>query len=231
MFSLSQDLFAIIVAGGSGSRMKSETPKQFIPLGNKPVLMLTVSRFLNLSREVQIILVLPAHEIQTWDNLCNTYSFDQKKIKTVAGGTSRFHSVKNGLAAIDQQDGLVAIHDGVRPFVTREMIEAGYTQAAALGNAITAVALKESIRKVGKDGSKAKNRNYYKLVQTPQTFQLRAIRSAYMQAESALFTDDAAVAEYAGQEIFLMNGAYENIKITTPEDLILAEAFLRNFHY
>jgi 2-C-methyl-D-erythritol 4-phosphate cytidylyltransferase len=225
-------LFALIVAAGSGSRMKSDMPKQFIPLGNKPILMLTVSRFLNFSQDMEIILVLPEREIQTWENLCNSYSFDQKKIKVIAGGSSRFLSVKNGLKAIEGNDGIIAIHDGVRPFITKKMIEKSYAMAADHGNAITAVYLKDSIRKIiNEERSIAQDRNEFRLVQTPQTFRLDIIRSAYDQAESDYFTDDASVAESAGENIFILEGSYENIKITTPEDLLLAEAVLRNFQY
>ena len=225
-------LFAIIVAGGSGSRMKSETPKQFIPLGNKPIIMQTVSRFLHFSDDVSIVLVLPEKEIQTWENLCNAYSFDQKKIKVVVGGATRFLSVKNGLQAIEGATGIVAIHDGVRPVISRELIEKGFKTAQMHGNAIATVVLKDSIRKVNQDNSSTSlDRNEFRLVQTPQTFDLALIRNAYEQTDSVDFTDDASVAESAGQKITLIEGSYQNIKITTPEDLLLAEAVLRNFQY
>jgi 2-C-methyl-D-erythritol 4-phosphate cytidylyltransferase len=229
---MTNKLYAIIVAGGSGARMKRDMPKQFIPLGNKPIIMLTVSRFLQFSEDVNIVLVLPEKEIQTWENLCNSHSFDQKKIQVVAGGASRFLSVKNGLKAIDDQFGYVAIHDGVRPIISRDMIEHGYKVAKEKGNAITSVVLKESIRiMTSENTSSALDRNEFRLVQTPQTFQLDIIKKAYNQADSDQFTDDASVAESAGEKITLIEGSYQNIKITTPEDLLLAEAVLKNFQY
>lgn len=229
---MNADLFAIIVAGGSGARMKTHTPKQFIPLGNKPILMLTVSRFLRFSETLSIVLVLPEKEIQTWENLCNNHSFDQKRIKVVAGGATRFQSVKNGLNAIDSKEGLVAIHDGVRPFVTANLIEHGFAKALEKGNAIAAVSLKESIRKIFEGrASEARDRKKYMLIQTPQTFRLNSIKQAYKQPESDIFTDDSSVAECAGEEIVLIEGSYHNIKITTPEDLVLAEAVFKNFQY
>ena len=227
-----EKLFAIIVAGGSGTRMQSELPKQFIPIMNKPILMLTVSRFLDYSSSINVILVLPEKEIQTWENLCTSYSFDQKKVRVVIGGASRFLSVKNGLNAIEEEAGYVAIHDGVRPILSRQLIECGFKEAKLHGNAIASVQLKESIRKiVNSNSSIVADRNEYRLIQTPQTFSVNEIKRAYLQADSINFTDDSSVAESAGQVIHLIEGSYKNIKITTPEDLLLAEAVLKQFKY
>ncbi len=219
-------LYAIIVAGGSGSRMQSAVSKQFIPIGGKPVLMHTISRFYQFSSAISIILVLPQKEIPLWNTLCKEYNF-ALPLTVVSGGESRFHSVRNGLQSITAPDGLVAIHDGVRPFVSVETINNSFEIARQKGCAITVVALKDSIRKVEQNGnSHTVDRTNFRLVQTPQTFQLPIIRQSFAQARHTNFTDDASIAESAGFEMQLIDGSYENIKITTPEDIIWAEAYL-----
>jgi 2-C-methyl-D-erythritol 4-phosphate cytidylyltransferase len=219
--------YAIIVAGGSGSRMQAAQPKQFLPIGGEPVLMHTVRRFHAYSPAMPLILVLPASEIATWETLCATHGF-QVPHQVVAGGNSRFQSVKNGLAALEgETDGEVAVHDGVRPFVDNALLGAVYSAAAAQGAAVVAVSLKESIRRVRGTHSQAVDRTAYRLVQTPQCFRLPLLRRAYAQPETALFTDDASVVEKFGHKIQLVEGSFRNIKLTTPEDLVLAEAFLR----
>lgn len=220
-------LYAIIVAGGSGSRMKSVLPKQFIAVGGLPVLMHTVSRFYEFDQRITIILVLPEKDITTWHDLCATYHFTIP-VQVVRGGVTRFDSVKNGLAAIEDTNGLVAIHDGVRPFVTLGTIQQSFKLAKEKGSAVAVIPLKDSIRRIDDSGSSsAADRNAFCLVQTPQTFQISLIKRSYQLAEaSELFTDDAIVAEKAGYTIHLVEGSYQNIKITTPEDLIWAEAFV-----
>jgi 2-C-methyl-D-erythritol 4-phosphate cytidylyltransferase len=218
--------YVIIVAGGSGSRMKSAVPKQFLEIGGVPVLMRTISRFYQYNNAINIILVLPESDIATWQNLCQKHSF-RIPIQVTKGGTTRFESVKNGLALIDNDDAVVAVHDGVRPFVSLEVIANSFNQAATYGNAVVAVALKDSIRRVERDQSIALNRNDFKLVQTPQVFRVDIIKKAYSVTEGTDFTDDASVVEAAGITIKLVEGSYENIKITTPEDLFIAEALLR----
>ncbi|GAB3717622.1 2-C-methyl-D-erythritol 4-phosphate cytidylyltransferase [Spirosoma flavus] len=211
--------FAIIVAGGSGSRMKSDVPKQFLKLGNKPILQHTLERFLDVLPASQIRLVLPSREVAQWEKLCEEHQF-KTDIQIVAGGTSRFQSVRNGLAAISADEGLVAVHDGVRPFVTTSIIHTSFVTAIRTGSAVTCVPVKDSVRVVDSEGhSQAVDRNRYRLIQTPQTFQLSLFRKAFQTEEQPFFTDCASVMEYAGFAITLIEGAYENIKITTPDDL------------
>lgn len=214
---------AIIVAGGSGARMQSELPKQFLLLGGKPILMRTIEAFH--FDNIKIILVLPKAQIQYWNNLVSEFNFDVN-IKIVEGGDTRFQSVKNGLDAIDETNGLVAIHDGVRPLIGKDIIEQTFNLAASNGNAITAVALKDSIRKVTSESNQSVDRSAYRLIQTPQTFQLDLIKGAYSTPFQSSFTDDASVFENYGHSIHLIDGDYRNIKITTPEDLLVAESFL-----
>jgi len=215
--------YAIIVAGGSGSRMGSATPKQFLPVAGLPVLMHTLRRFHAYSADLQLVLVLPEAQIPVWQALCDQYDFRDPVI-VVLGGASRFQSVRNGLAAITAEEGLVAVHDGVRPFVSPEIIRLGFETAAQTGSAVTCVPLKDSARVVLPDGSsQAVDRSAYRLVQTPQTFRLSLFREAFRCEEQPFFTDCASVVEYAGHPITLIDGSYENIKITTPEDLVWAE--------
>ncbi|GAB3260731.1 2-C-methyl-D-erythritol 4-phosphate cytidylyltransferase [Larkinella harenae] len=219
--------FAIIVAGGSGSRMGANQPKQFLPIGGLPILMHTVRQFQLYSPDLQIILTLPTQQIPVWQDLCRQYSFDEVVLVT-PGGASRFQSVRNGLAQIQAEDGLVAVHDGVRPFVSPEIIRNSFDTADRTGSAVTCVALKDSARLVRPDGSnQAVDRTQYRLVQTPQTFRLAVFRNAFQAAEQPFFTDCASVVEYAGHSITLIEGSYENIKITTPEDLSWAEQALK----
>ncbi|MGD9328293.1 MAG: 2-C-methyl-D-erythritol 4-phosphate cytidylyltransferase [Cyclobacteriaceae bacterium] len=218
--------FAVIVAGGSGSRMNTEVPKQYLPVNGLPVLMHTINAFHNYSQALDIIVVLPPKDIELWEELCEKYEFNLP-VKIAPGGETRFQSVRNGLARIDS-DGIVAIHDGVRPLVNKEIIAASYEIAALHGSAIAAVRLKESIRVTDKDQTKMADRSKYRIIQTPQTFQVSLIKDAYEITEDPQFTDDASVLEKSGHKISLFEGSYKNIKITTPEDLIIAEAFLKN---
>jgi 2-C-methyl-D-erythritol 4-phosphate cytidylyltransferase len=218
--------FAIIVAGGSGTRMGAAMPKQFIEVANKPILMHTIAQFASYSAHLQLILVLPKAQIPTWQMLCKKHDFNIA-VRVVEGGATRFQSVKNGLQSIEASDGLVAVHDGVRPFVTPQLIGTGFEMAAQTGAAVACVPLKDSARLVMENGqSKAVNRAAYRLVQTPQTFGLAPMRRAFEAPEQPFFTDCASVFEHAGHAITLIDGLYENIKITTPEDLLWAEAFL-----
>ena len=218
--------FAVIVAGGSGSRMNSEIPKQYLPVNGLPVLMHTINAFHNYSKTLNIIVVLPPMDLELWKELCEKYKFNLA-VQIAPGGDTRFQSVKNGLEKI-VTDGIVAIHDGVRPLVNKEIIAASYEIAALHGSAIAAVRLKESIRVTDKDETKMADRSKYRIIQTPQTFQVSLIKKAYEITENPQFTDDASVLEKSGHKISLFEGSYRNIKITTPEDLIIAEAFLKN---
>jgi 2-C-methyl-D-erythritol 4-phosphate cytidylyltransferase len=216
--------YALIVAGGNGTRMGTELPKQFLLLHGKPVLMHTMEVFHK--EGASLILALPVHQFDYWKQLCNAHHFDLPH-QLVAGGETRFHSVKNGLSLIDD-DGLVAIHDGARPCVTKDVLERTYTGAEQKGNAIAAVKLKDSIRVTDGEDNHSVNREYYWLIQTPQTFRAKLIKSAYDIAAHDRFTDDASVLEAAGSAIHLTEGDYRNIKITTPEDMLVAEVFLGN---
>jgi 2-C-methyl-D-erythritol 4-phosphate cytidylyltransferase len=216
--------YAIIVAGGKGTRIKSVVPKQFLELAGKPILLHTVEAFFKYSDKINVILVLPADDFPLWRDITNKYNLN-KPILLQHGGETRFQSVKNGLDKIEG-DGLVAIHDGVRPLINSDIIGASFRLAAVHGSAVAAVRLKESIRVTDQDTTKAVDRSRYRLIQTPQTFDVSLIKKAYQQKEDPALTDDASVAEKAGHTISLFEGSYENIKVTTPEDLIIAEALI-----
>ena len=216
--------YAIIVAGGKGTRIKSVMPKQFLSVAGKPVLMHTIQAFLDYSASIHIILVLPEDDMDRWADLCEGFGF-HPHITIIRGGETRFQSVRNGLAAIPENS-LVAIHDGVRPLVSADIIGASFRLAAVHGTAVAAVRLKESIRMTDQDNTKAMDRSRFRLIQTPQTFQSSLIKEAYKVKEEPSMTDDASVAEHAGHLISLFEGSYENIKITTPEDLPVAEALM-----
>ncbi|MFN3848018.1 MAG: 2-C-methyl-D-erythritol 4-phosphate cytidylyltransferase [Spirosomataceae bacterium] len=220
--------YAIIVAGGSGSRMGSEIPKQFLPINNKPILFHTVEKFLQIP-ELQVILVLPKKDIEYWNSLEKPVSLQSNQLTITEGGASRFQSVKNGLKLVPQDADLVAVHDGVRPLISLEIIQNSFTVAAEKGSAVTSVMLKDSARRILENGdNEAIDRTQYRLMQTPQTFKVSIMKPAFEAPEQSFFTDCASVLEYAGHKITLIEGSYENIKITTPEDLVLAEAFIKN---
>lgn len=205
--------------------MNADVPKQFLLLNGKPILQHTLERFLSLSSAPQLILVLPTRDRLTWETLCQQHNFypDRTRpaaIQVVDGGATRFQSVRNGLNAIHSPSGLVAVHDGVRPFVSPEIIQNSYETAARTGSAVACVPVKDSMRQVNPNGSSvALDRSTLRLVQTPQTFELGRFRRAFQTDEQPSFTDCASVMEHAGFPITLINGSYENIKITTPDDL------------
>jgi 2-C-methyl-D-erythritol 4-phosphate cytidylyltransferase len=220
--------YAIIVAGGSGSRMQSDVPKQFLLLKGKPVLMYTINAFSNSAVKPQIILVLHPDFHAYWEQLCKEHNFNVPH-QLVKGGETRFHSVKNGLDTIPGDiDTLVAIQDAVRPLTSEQIISESYKHAAEHGNAITVVKSRDSVRQLKNDISESLLRDEIYLVQTPQTFQSSQIKKAYLQPYSAKFTDDASVVEEAGEKIHLIEGSYRNIKITFPEDLAIAEVLLKS---
>lgn len=218
--------YAIIVAGGSGSRMQATIPKQFLLLNGLPVLMHTIQAFYQSKSQPQIILVLPADAIAYWGELCKQYNFDTMH-KVVSGGKTRFHSVKNGLDTITANDAIVAVHDAVRPLTGQQIIDNSYTQAAAHGNSVVAVKSRDSVRQVKDEVSISLLRDEIYLVQTPQTFQVAQLKKAYDQDYDAKFTDDASVVEETGVAIKLIDGDHRNIKITFPEDIAIAELLLR----
>lgn len=219
--------YAIIVAGGSGSRMQSAIPKQFLPLGNKPILVHTIEKFLQIS-EITIVLALPGDALDYWQKISPSFFTDLSRIRTVEGGKTRFQSVKNALFSIEDMTGLVAVHDGVRPFVNREIIQKSFDYAAKFSTAVVCVDSKDSVRLIDGESNKSVERKNVKLIQTPQTFDLELLRKSYQVDDNEFFTDDASVVESFGKEIYLMEGDYKNIKITSPEDMEIAEIFLKN---
>lgn len=218
--------YAIIVAGGSGSRMDSNIPKQFILLDGLPILMHTINAFKAAGSSISIILVLPASQIDSWEALCKSYQFSIP-LTIAEGGHTRFHSVKNGLDSIRSDDGVVAIHDGVRPLITADIINQSFKDAIHHGCSIVCVDSKDSIRMIEGSSNHALDRSKLKIVQTPQSFRISLIKKAFEKEYQSHFTDDASVAEAAGEHIFLTSGDYENIKITTPEDIEIASAILK----
>jgi len=214
----------VIVAGGSGKRMGAETPKQFLELAGRPVLMHTIERFKSFSNTIEIITVLPEDELRHWIELQEKHSFSIPQT-LVKGGSARFYSVRNGLQFVNEP-ALVAIHDGVRPFVSRETIARCFETAEKLGNAIPSVAIAESLRMITDEGSHPVNRLLVRQIQTPQVFSAELLKKAYLQDYKPGFTDDATVLESIGVKINLVEGNRENIKITNPEDLIISTALL-----
>ena len=220
--------YIIIVAGGKGLRMGSDIPKQFLPVCGLPVLMRTIRRFREYSADINIILVLPKAQQAYWQSLCKEYHFDER-YSIADGGETRFHSVSNGLSLIpDDAEGVVGVHDGVRPFPSIDVIAGCYETARHQGAVIPVIPVVETVRHLEGDDSKTVSRDEYRLVQTPQTFDIQLLKRAYRQQFTPMFTDDASVVEALGNTITLVEGNRENIKITTPFDLKIASAILRN---
>ncbi len=220
----------VIVAGGKGLRMGGEVPKQFLPIGGKPVLMRTVEQFKKYDPSMIVVLVLPKTQKAYWDDLCRKYAFPVSFL-WAEGGDTRFASVKNGLNRLCEEIGeetvLVGVHDGVRPFVSLDTIRRCYETAAQKGGAVPVLPLVDSVREETPDGrSRAVDRSRYRAVQTPQVFRSDIFKKAYAQPYSSLFTDDASVVESGGFPLTLVEGNRENIKLTTPFDLRVAEALL-----
>ena len=219
------DLYVVIVAGGSGKRMGAEIPKQFLELAGRPVLMHTIERFKSFSDSIEIITVLPENQLRFWIGLQKKHSFSVLHT-LVKGGPNRFISVRNGLEFV-KSPGLVAIHDGVRPFVSMDTIKRCFETAEKYGNAIPSISPTESLRLLSETGSVPVNRFTVKQIQTPQVFSAELIKNAYKQEYSQDFTDDATVLERMGEKINLIEGNRENIKITNPEDLLISTALLQ----
>lgn len=219
--------YVIIVAAGTGSRMKSVLPKQFLDLGGKPVVAHTIERFYNYNNNIGIILVLNQDYVQFWKDLCRTIDFTIPH-EVIAGGAERFDSVKKGLSEIKNIDAVVGIHDAVRPLVSAQTLISCYHTAREMGSAVPVVSVHDTLRQVDGGTSKTVNRDQFRIVQTPQCFRIDILREAYLQPFNNSFTDDASVVESAGNNIVLVEGNKSNIKITTPEDLALAKSLLSN---
>lgn len=217
--------YAIIVAGGSGSRMGGSLPKQFMLLKGKPLLWFTISAFIDAYDDMQIILVLPEMFVENGTQIAKEFPYNRIKITT--GGTTRFHSVKNGLRLVDNH-AIVFVHDGVRCLVTPELIRRCGTAAIEYGNAVPAIAATDTIRVETPSGNEFIDRNKAYMIQTPQTFFSNDIKNAFEQEYLESFTDEANVVEKTGVKIYLVEGEQNNIKITRPLDLLIAENILDN---
>ena len=224
--------YVIIVAGGKGLRMGTDIPKQFLPIGGKPVLMRTLERFREYAADLQIILVLPKAQQDYWKQLCKEYDF-RIEYQLTDGGETRFHSVQNGLALVpDDAEGVVGVHDGVRPYPSVEVIRNCYETARTAKAVIPVIPIVETVRHLVSESNTQRSitvpRGDYRLVQTPQTFDIQLLKAANRQPYNDGFTDDASVVEAYGFDITLVEGNRENIKITTPFDMTIAEALLNN---
>lgn len=217
--------YAVIVAGGSGQRMGTAVPKQFLLLRGKPLLWYTLNTFLQSFDDLQIILVLPAPYLSEGEKLRELFSGAANRIIVTEGGETRFHSVQNGLQLVTEPS-IVFVHDGVRCLVSRELVQSCYQQALEKGSAIPAVMATDSIRIVTENGHLVADRNQIRIIQTPQTFQSGILLPAFTQPYEDAFTDEATVVENAGKNVFLIGGEYENIKVTRPTDLLVAEKIL-----
>jgi len=215
--------FACIVAGGTGTRMLSEIPKQFLTLHEKPVLLHTLLRFKEADPGIAMAVVLPSTHIGYWENLCNVHDVPEHKI--INGGSTRYDSVKNGLDAFEE-NGLVAVHDAVRPLITPAFINRLFEKASENGNAVPVIHIQETIRMVEGSGNRSADRSLFRIVQTPQVFDLVRLKKAFSQPYRQAFTDEATVMELAGETIHLVDGEAANIKITTPADLSFAERMM-----
>lgn len=217
--------YLIVVAGGKGLRMGGEMPKQFQLLGGKPVIMITLERLYAMDPSMQLILVLPAEHTELWMQLCKEHGFTVPLL-LAQGGATRFHSVQNGLAQVDDiEDALVGVHDGVRPFVSPKVVEDCFREAWIHGAAIPMIELQDSLRHIvgGYGVTEVVPRDRYRLVQTPQVFKLSVLRRAYEQRFTESFTDDASVVEASGVQVVAVEGNPENIKLTTPFDFMIAK--------
>lgn len=216
--------YAVIVAGGSGKRMGTQIPKQFLLLKGKPVLFYTIEAFFKAYTDINIILVLPEEHLELGKEIVDGY-FDAQKIQITQGGETRFHSVSNGLKLIEEES-IIFVHDGVRCLVSTELIHRCYNAALETGSAIPAVECKDSVRKVTEEGNEPVDRSTLKLVQTPQTFHSKLLLPAFAIDYKERFTDEASVVEAFGLKVTLVQGEDSNIKITNPVDLIIAENIL-----
>lgn len=214
---------ALIVAAGSGTRMNHEVPKQFLILKNKPVLYYTIKAFLDAYEDMEVILVLPEEHMGKGQEIIDGY-FDASKFQFTAGGRTRFHSVQNGIALIKEEEAIIFVHDGVRCLLTPDLVKRCYEAASEAGTAIPVMAPNDSVRLLTSNGNKILDRNKVRLIQTPQTFHSKILLPAYAIDYKDQFTDEAAVVEAFGLKVNLIEGERDNIKITTPLDLLIAES-------
>lgn len=219
--------YAVIVAGGEGKRMGSTVPKQFLMLSGKPILYHTLKQFLDAYQELKIILVLPEAHIAAGQEIIDAW-FDYDRITIAIGGDSRFQSVKNGLALIADDNAIIAVHDAVRCLVTLRLIRECFETASSLGTALPVLPCTNSVRILTDDTNEFFPRANVKLVQTPQVFHSKIIIPAYNIEYKEKYTDEASVVDAFGMQLQLVEGDEENIKITTPKDIILAEFILKN---
>jgi len=215
----------IIAAGGSGNRMNAPIPKQFIEIEGLPILMHTINAFKNALTDISIIVVLPKEQIEKWENLCTHHQFTVVH-EVTNGGETRHQSVSNGLDLIKDRNGIVGVHDGVRPLVSKELIKILYRVAYTKGNAVPAIPVEESIRMVKNNKNNAVDRSAFQIVQTPQCFKVELLKKAFEKPGSKNFTDEAGLVETLGVEIELIPGDKRNIKITTEEDIDRARSYL-----
>lgn len=215
----------IIVAGGMGTRVGGALPKQFLELKGKPVIFHTIEQFTKANSEIQVIVVMHPEYISMWKELCERYGF-KEGCEVCAGGDERFHSVRNGLSLLGQDCAVVAVHDAVRPFVSESTISRCFAEARNSGAAIPVIPIYDSLRKIDGEESRHEDRSLYRAVQTPQCFDAETLKAAYRQPYDHSFTDDASVVEAFGQNVTLVDGNRANFKITTPFDLVVAEAML-----
>lgn len=221
--------YAVIVAGGKGTRMGAAVPKQFLPLNNKPLLCYPIEAFAQAIPGIDIILVLPADQLRSAQIVLRSY-IGNIDVTIVPGGETRYHSVQNGLKEI-KGEGIVFVHDGARPLISGELILRCYMQAIEKGSAIPSIPVTESMRIIDHSNSRPVNREHMRIIQTPQTFNTRIILPAFEQEYHTSFTDEATVVEAMGEKVHLIEGARDNVKVTTPEDMLIAEVLLKARNY
>jgi 2-C-methyl-D-erythritol 4-phosphate cytidylyltransferase len=222
-----QAQYVIIVAGGIGTRMKSDRPKQFIEIGGEPIIIRTIRCFIAYNPSIRIIISVHRNYKSHLEGLLEKFGLKESGIQITFGGETRFDSVRNGLMLINNDQAIVAIHDSARPFVSQDTIRICFETAAVKGNAIPCISIGESMRKISNNINSSVNRNEFKIIQTPQCFLVPKIKKAFNQQYSSMFTDDATVFEACGEQIVLVEGNEENIKITSPHDLLIANALLK----
>jgi 2-C-methyl-D-erythritol 4-phosphate cytidylyltransferase len=225
---INMEQIAIIVAGGSGKRMNTEIPKQFLLLGGLPVLMRTINAFHGFNPVMKVIVALGADHVKYWQTLCRNHNYTVPHMIS-EGGRTRYHSVRNAMEHVPPGC-LVAVHDGVRPLVGKALIQTCFDTAAALGSAIPVTELTETIRQISGKTNAAADRSRFRLVQTPQVFRSDLLIEAFRQPYKSIFTDEAILVEASGHPVNLVKGQQENIKITNMADLFIASAILENIH-